>query len=65
MWKNPPPREIIDGRWRPVLSGNSRSIVPLEESIDFLIERTSDELLLRVFEIATEHQLSLPREINE
>ncbi len=65
LWKNPQPREIVEGRWRPVQNAKARSTEPLEESIHTLVEQTSGELLLQVFEIAKEYGLSLPMEINE
>ncbi|MBC8421588.1 PQQ-dependent sugar dehydrogenase, partial [bacterium] len=65
LWKNPEPREIIEGRWRPVQNANARSIEPLEESIHILVEQTSGDLLLQVFEIAKVYELSLPKEINK
>jgi len=64
-WKNPPPREIIDGRWRPVHNGSFRSIAPVQDSIDELVASTSDELLLQVFQIAKEYQFDLPLDLNQ
>ena len=63
-WNDPPPREIIDGRWRPVHGADTRSVTLIHESIDDLVASTSGELLVQVFKIAQHYQLDLPQELN-
>jgi len=64
-WKEPPPREIIDGRWRPARNANARSIVPIENKINLLVSSSKEEHQLHVFEIARKHHIDLPTAINE
>jgi mono/diheme cytochrome c family protein len=48
-----------------VHNGDTRSVDSLETSISTLVNATSDQLLLQVFEIAQEYQLDLPIELNQ
>lgn len=64
-WTNPPPREIVDGRWRPVYDGQRRSTDAIGDAIPDLVASTSGSLQLHVFEIAQKYHYDLPRELNE
>ena len=64
-WTDPPPREIIDGRWRPVHDGFRRSTDAIGVAIPQLVASTTGALQLQVFEIAHQYKYDLPRALNE